>query len=327
MTAVPRRHDCGGGRDAWSFRSVLGMNTAHSSSASNTSSALSPRLRLGPLGIAIRVVAAIGILTIANLVKGLVHAALINIPGTVEIFGGLSPWGVALALVLQTLVLGIVVLGVWLWMRWIERTPIRAAGWRWGRRSVVWLVLGIMVAAVSLLAVVALLPPTGPVLDEETWLGDQSATPVTLALLIVYFLGQAFLQQGIPEELLFRGMLLWRMRDRPILAVVVTTLAFTVIHLISSGGQQSAWEHVLYLASPFGFALLAVGLLLWTGSLWAAIGVHGGFHIGNYLATALLHQVDSATSWLAIGGVQSTIGLILIITALRRGKRILDGKS
>ncbi|GAA3588076.1 hypothetical protein GCM10022198_09580 [Klugiella xanthotipulae] len=288
---------------------------------------MSPRLGLGPLGIAVRVVAAIGILMIANLVASLAPAALSIIPGAVEIFGGSSPWGFALALVLQALTLGIVVLGVWMWMRWIERTPIRAAGWRWGKRSAVWLLLGVAAAAASLFAVVALLPATGPVLGEEALLGDQTATPVMLALLIVYYLGLAFVQQGIPEELLFRGMLLWRVRERPLLAVVVTTLAFTAIHLVSNGGQQSAWEHVLYLAQPFGFALLAVGLLLWTGSLWAAIGVHGGFHVGNYLAVGFLHQVDAVASWLAIGGVQAAIGLALVITALRRGKRILDGDS
>lgn len=303
------------------IRSVPDMDTTPASSTS------APRLGLGPLGIVVRLVAAIGILMIANLTVGLVPAALSVIPGAVEIFGGQSPWGFALAFVLQALVLGAVVLGVWAWMRWIERSPIRSAGWRWGPLSIVWLLLGIVVAAGSLFAVVALLPGIGPVRDDEALLGGQTATTLTLVLLIAYYLGLAFVQQGIPEELLFRGMLLWRMRERPLLAVVVTTLAFTVIHLVSNGGQQSAGEHVLYLAQPFGFALLAVGLLLWTGSLWAAVGVHGGFHVGNYLAAGLLHQVDAVASWLAIGGVQAAIGIVLVITALRRGKRILTGQS
>lgn len=303
------------------------MDTAPSSSVSTTPPVLPPRLGLGPLGITVRVVVAIGILVIANLVAGLLPAVVTVIPGAVETFGGSSPWGFALALALQAIVLGTVVLCVRVWMRWVERRPIRVVGWRWGRRSVVWLLLGIAAAAVSLFLVVALLPATGPVLDDDSLLGDRAATPVMLVLLIVYYLGLAFVQQGIPEELLFRGMLLWSMRDRPALAVVVTTFAFTVIHLVSNGGQQSAWEHVLYLAQPFGFALLAVGLLLWTGSLWAAVGVHGGFHIGNYLAAGLLHQVDAVTSWLAIGGVQAAIGLVLVVTALCRGKRILSSES
>ncbi|SKA96190.1 hypothetical protein SAMN06295879_2173 [Agreia bicolorata] len=306
------------------------MTTAPVASTPPVSQALppsSPRLGLGPLGIAVRVAVAIGILMIANVVAGLLPLALTLIPGAVEVFGGSSPWGFAFAFVLQAFVLGVVVLAARLWMRWVERAPIRAAGWRWGRRSVVWLLLGVVVSAGSVFAIMAVLPATGAVLDDSAFIGDQKATPLLVALLIVYYLGLAFVQQGIPEELLFRGMLLWSLRERPVLAVVVTTLAFTVIHLVSSGGQQSAWEHVLYLAQPFGFALLAVGLLLWTGSLWAAVGVHGGFHVGNYLAVGFLHQVDAVTSWLAIGGVQAALGLVLVVTALRRGKRILDSES
>lgn len=286
-----------------------------------------PRLGLGPLGIAVRVVAAVGILIVANLVAGLVPAALSALPGAVDVFGGSSPWGFALALLLQALVLGTVVLSVGGWMRWIERSPIRAAGWRWGRRSILWLLLGICVAAASLVAVVAVLPAIGPVRDDEALFGSQAVTPWTIPLLVLYYLGLAFVQQAIPEELIFRGMLLWRMRERPVVAVAVTTLAFTVIHLVSNGGQRSAWEHVLYLAQPFGFALLAVGLLLWTGSLWAAVGVHGGFHVGNYLAAGFLPEVDPVTSWLAVGGVQTLIGLALTVTALARGKRLLAGRD
>lgn len=328
-----------GGLDGQSVHSLLSMNISSSSTdsvssaatptapASGPPTAMRPRLGLGPLGIIVRVVAVIGLLMIANALAGLLPAALMVIPGAVDAFSGSSPWGFALAFVLQALVLGIVVLGVWAWMRWIERAPLQATGWRWGRRSPVWLLLGIAVSAVSVFAVVALLPATGPVLDDEALLGDQTATPLSLVLLVVYYLGLAFVQQGIPEELLFRGLLLWRLRDRPVVAVAVTTLAFTLIHLISNGGQQSALEYVLYLAQPFGFSLLAVGLLLWTGSLWAAIGVHGGFHVGSYLAVGYLHQVDPVGSWLAIGGVQSAIGLALVITALRRGKQILVGKD
>ncbi|WP_058624719.1 CPBP family intramembrane glutamic endopeptidase, partial [Microbacterium testaceum] len=289
------------------------------------SPASAPRLSLGPLGIVVRVVVAIGILIIANLVPALLSGLVILVPGASEIFGGSSPWGFGLAFVLQALVLGTVVLGVWAWMRGIERAPLRATGWRVDRLSAAWLLLGVVVAAASVLAVTALLPATGPVRDEEAFFGEQTA-PMMIPLLLAYYLGLAFVQQGIPEEVLFRGMLLWRLRERPVLAISVTTLAFTAIHLVSNGGQQSAGERVIYLALPFGFSLLAVGLLLWTGSLWAAVGVHGGFHVGNYLALGFLPEVSSVTSWVAVGSVQSAIGLALVVSALRRGKRIPDGR-
>jgi hypothetical protein len=283
-----------------------------------------PRLALGPLGIAVRLIVAVVILMGANLLAmGAVPGILSLIPAARDAFGGSSPLGFVLGVVLQALVLTLVVLATGAWMRWIERRPLRDAGWRWSRRSVLWLLLGVLVAASSLVAVVALLPSTGPVVPEDELPGG--GAPVVLVLL--YLLGQAFLQQAIPEELLFRGWLLSTLRARPVIAVVVTTLAFTAIHLVSSGGQQSPIEHVLYLALPFGFSLLAVGLLLWTGSLWAAAGVHGGFHVGNAVAVVLLPQVDPVVSWLAIGGVQTLIGLVLTVTALRRGRGILDGRD
>ncbi|GAA3647515.1 CPBP family intramembrane glutamic endopeptidase [Microbacterium marinilacus] len=286
-----------------------------------------PRLGVGPLGISIRLVVAVVVLMAANLVAGSVPALAMLVPGAVEALSGSSPWGFALSFAMQALVLAIVLVAVRSWMRWVERTPLREAGWRWAPRSALWALLGVVVSAASVLGVTAVLPATGPVLDERSLTGDQATTSTTVVLLVVYYLGLAFLQQGIPEELLFRGWLLWRLRDRPVIAVTVTTLAFTVIHLVSQGGQQSPAEHLIYLALPFGFALLATGLLLWTTSLWAAVGVHGGFHVGNYLAAVYLPQVDAVTSWLVVGGAQAALGLLLVVTALRRGRRILDGSS
>lgn len=303
------------------------MDTAPRSSRSVSSAVASPRLGVGPLGIGVRVVVAIGILVVANLLAGSVPALVILLPGAGELFGGASPSGVMLGITIQALVLAVVVLSVGGWMRWVERAPIRAAGWRWTRSSGLWLLLGVLTAAGTVLAVIALLPATGPLRDETMLPGGRDASPAMTALLIVFYLGLAFAQQSIPEEILFRGMLLWRLRERPVRAVIVTTAAFTVIHLVSQSGAGSVGEQVLYLAMPFGFSLLAVGLLLWTGSLWAAVGVHGGFHVGNYLAAISLQPVDVVTSWLAIGGGQATLGLILIITALRSGRRILDGES
>lgn len=282
-----------------------------------------PRLGTGGFGIVVRAVVAVAILMGGNLLAVLVPAAIGLIPGAGTVFGGSSPWGFALAAVIQLLVLGFVVVVLRLWMTRVERTPLRAAGWRWGRRSVLWLLLGIAVSAASLVIVTAVLPATGPVRSSGSLPGGEDPGVLMTLLLVVYYLGLAFAQQGIPEELLFRGWLLWRLRDRPIVAIAVTTLVFTLIHLVSQGGQQSWIDHVFYLAQPLGFSLLAVGLLLWTGSLWAAIGVHGGFHIGNYLAFTLLPTVDAAASWLAIGSVQSALGVILIIGALRRGRSLL----
>ncbi|MDF2563335.1 MULTISPECIES: CPBP family intramembrane glutamic endopeptidase [unclassified Microbacterium] len=281
-----------------------------------------PRLGVGPLGIIVRAVVAIAILMAANLVAGVIPAVVVLIPGAAEVFGGSSPWGFALAAIVQLSVLGFVLLVLRIWMTTVERAPLRAAGWSWRRSSGLWLALGIGISALSVVIVYSALPAIGPIRDDELSGGEQDVVLVS-ALLIIYYLGLAFVQQSLPEELLFRGWLLWRLRDRPVWAITVTTLVFTVIHLVSQGGQQSVVEHVLYLALPLGFSLLAVGLLLWTGSLWAAVGVHGGFHVGNYIAVAAMPEVDAVSSWLAIGGVQAVIGIVLTVGALRCGRGIV----
>ncbi|WP_052460508.1 hypothetical protein [Microbacterium gorillae] len=95
-------------------------------------------------------------------------------------------------------------------------------------------------------------------------------------------------------------------------------MTFTVIHLVSSGGQQNALERVIYLCLPFGFSLLAIGAMLLTGSLWAAIGVHSGIHLGTAAAMAWLPAVSGPAWWALAGGVQAALGLTLIVTARRR---------
>ncbi|MGM7698539.1 lysostaphin resistance A-like protein [Microbacterium sp. A84] len=288
-------------------------------SADGTASASRSRLGLGPLGIAIRAVIAVAILMGGNLLVGALSALLMLVPGGSELMNGADLTSLIVFILLQGAMLAFVVMAVWLWMRFVEGRRLRDAGWVWTRWSALWLTLSIVVSGGLVFAAVAVLPSTGPNLTEAD-LG--STAPVWFS--IVALLCQAFLLQAIPEELLFRGWLLSALRARPVLAIAVTTLVFTVIHLISNGGQQSPLEYVLYLALPFGFSLLAMGMLLWTQSLWAAIGVHGGFHLGYAAAVIGLPQVDAALSWLVIGGVHAAVGMALIITALRRHRRILD---
>lgn len=277
----------------------------------------SPRLGFGPLGIGIRAVAVIAILFAAQFASLPFSLWIKTAPGLMPFLEqpGLAALGI-MAL-LQGLVCAVVVLGAWAWMRFVERQRLRSIGLRVTRSSVLWLLIGIAAAAGLLLATQAILPATGRVAGA-----DPAYAQIPLGLIIGSVLIQAFVLQGFPEELLFRGLLLGTLRRRPILAIAVSTLAFTVIHLVSQGGQQSPLEHVLYLTVPFGFSLLAVGLLLCTRSLWAAVGVHGGFHIGNAVAFALLPEVDRALSWVAIGGVQAIVGLVLIVLALRAGRTI-----
>ncbi|WP_051704149.1 CPBP family intramembrane glutamic endopeptidase [Glycomyces sp. NRRL B-16210] len=280
-----------------------------------------PRLGLGPVGIAVRAVVAVGVLFGANFLVAGLFALLMAVPG---LEGSLTenPLAATVASVLlHACVLTVTVVAVRTWMRLVERRDLRDAGWRWTRHSAGWLLLAILVAGGLVVAAIAVLPATGPVSTEA----DVNSASI-LAFGLIGIVSQAFLLQAIPEELLYRGWLLSTMRTRPVLAIAVTTLTFTVIHLASNGGQTSFAEQLIYLALPFGFSLLAVGMQLWTGSLWAAIGVHGGFHLGNTAAMLLLPQVDPVRSWIVIGALHSIVGTVLIVTALRRGRHVGPGR-
>jgi membrane protease YdiL (CAAX protease family) len=317
--ASRKRVTRGGGGELVPSRSVLGMRTLEQRPSPRPQSSVEPRLGLGPVGITVRVVVAVAFLFGANFLIAGLYALIGMVPALAGLLTDTTPAALALFVLLQAAMLGTVLLLVWAWLRLVERRRLRDAGWRWTAGSPGWLLLAAVVAGGLVFAVVAALPATGPVVDLDD-LGP--ATPTAFAL--VALVSQAFLLQGIPEELLFRGWLLWALRARPVLAIAVTTLSFTVIHLASSGGQESLAERLLYLALPFGFSLLAVGLMLWTRTLWSAVGVHGGFHLGNAAAVVFLPQVDAALSWVLIGGVQSALGLVLIVTALRRGRRLFD---
>lgn len=265
-----------------------------------------PKLGLGPGGILVRVVVAIAFLLAGNLFIALISSVLGLIPALVE--PGV-PAVIAHVLLLACMTVFVAV-AVWAWMRFVEHRRLRDAGWSWNATSIVWLLLGTAIAAGLTVAATALLPATGPMVAPT------DGVPVAFNVAVV--IATAFLLQGIPEELLFRGWLLTTLRARPILAITVSTLSFTVIHLISQGGQQTPIDYVLYLSVPFGFSLLGIGLILWTGSLWSAVGVHGGLHVGIAIAGSWLPPVDQMLSWLVLAGLFTALGLALIVAGLRR---------
>lgn len=178
------------------------------------------------------------------------------------------------------------------------------------RRHLVALVLGLVISCVVVLGVGLAVTATGatrPVPEESV------GVPVLLALVVG--LTQAFALQAIPEELLFRGYLLRSLRFRTGMAVVVSALAFGVIHLASNGGQQGWGERLLYLALPTGFGLTAGALAVATGSVAAAVGIHGGLHLALLTSSLLSGRFPA----LAVGEgpwVWSSLGLVYALVAL-----------
>lgn len=186
---------------------------------------------------------------------------------------------------------------------------LRSVGWRWDRRSPAALGLGIGLAAVAVLGAAWPLNALGltRVVDLGGAAGGTGGLPVWTVLVAQLLL--IVTQQGVPEELIFRGYLLRSLRMSPMAAIIVSSLAFGVLHLISSGGQQNVGERFLYLMMPLGFGFLAAVLTIRLDSLWAAIGVHVGFHLATR-AGMMAGLGDGPWLWVASGLLFLLIGAV-----------------
>lgn len=131
-------------------------------------------------------------------------------------------------------------------------------------------------------------------------------------LVVLVLTVSAVLMQGIPEELWFRGMAWVSAGRRPWTTLVGTTLIFTLLHLGSSGGQESLAERVVYLALPLGMGFLA-GCARWcTDSVWAAAGTHSGLHVGM-IPAHLLALPAGPWMWIILGVLQLAAGAVLLL--------------
>lgn len=108
------------------------------------------------------------------------------------------------------------------------------------------------------------------------------------------------------------------------LAIGVSVAYFGAMHLLSSGGQQNLGERFIYLFPAAAFGLSAVALALLTRSLWAAVGVHAGFHFATAVAT-VQGVGDGPAMWVATGIAHTAIGLVARALWARRGTTGHDG--
>ena len=196
--------------------------------------------------------------------------------------------------------------GVRLLIRYLDHQPPTMLKLRPTKTGMLWFAAMIGVAMVILLiagGVTILLGTTGEPLAQH---GDQWW--VTL----IAVLGMAFLLQGIPEELVWRGWLLPSLGAKTTMrwSVGLSVIVFGTLHLTSNGGQSNAIEHVIYLVMPLGFAYAAAMARLAANSTWAAIGVHGGYHTAMLLANVLPIN-NSPTLWVLIGALWFAVGLAI----------------
>lgn len=243
---------------------------------------------------------------------------LVLVPGFVDFTRGITDpvVGAAVTLPVHVLTALVAVLLVWLCMRLLDRRPMRETGLRFNARTIPMLLLGTAIATIIVLVVALPLAAAGLMRPPEPMDG-----PFWLAVLLGISAG--FVLQAFPEEFVWRGYLLQTMRVRAEVAVLVSAVLFALMHLMSEGGQESPLEHLMYLAVPFGFAVLAGGLVLRTGSMWAAVGVHGGVHLGTLILTHFFDVGEGPAYWL-IGGLVFTVVGLLVMRASRSARPAAD---
>ncbi|QLQ14809.1 MAG: CPBP family intramembrane metalloprotease [Micropruina sp.] len=143
-------------------------------------------------------------------------------------------------------------------------------------RALTRLEVGIGVAIVlvgSQLALIALLgyaDPNAPVL-----------TGADLAVMALWTFTVSFLLQGLPEEILWRGYLQTTLMSRlsPITSAILTAVFFGSMHVVSFGSGGTWDSKLVYALTAMAMGLVMAGLRLVTGSTWAAIGYHAGWHL------------------------------------------------
>ena len=183
--------------------------------------------------------------------------------------------------------------------------------WRLDRRALLW-VVGMIVAAIAVEFAVA-----GIVHALGLAGGNEGIPDRPWWIIAATIFSQAFFLQGIPEEIIWRGWLFSSLGETRC-AAVSSVLGFTVLHLLSQGGQQNLLEHITYLAMPCGFAVTALIVRTISGSTWAAIGVHGGFQVANDLLSDRLHLPIGSITWVLQGLIWAAVGLLILAFHRRR---------
>ena len=199
--------------------------------------------------------------------------------------------------------------------RTLDRGRHVSVGLRIDRRALLWLVGMILAALVVDLVVASMLHALGLAG------GDQPVPQGPPWLMIVEPFSIAFLLQGIPEEVIWRGWLFSSLGETRF-AAVSSVLGFTALHLLSQGGQQNLFEHLTYLALPCGFAVTALIVRMISGSTWAAIGVHGGIHVANDVLSDRLHLPSGSITWVLQGLLWAVVGLLILVFH-RRHRRLV----
>lgn len=96
--------------------------------------------------------------------------------------------------------------------------------------------------------------------------------------LVIPLIPAMLLIVGPFEELLYRGVIQTRLRQSftPVVAIIITSVIFALIHIPALGGRTTAIPSILLtLAALFGGSLVFGGIYEWTANLTVVALIHG----------------------------------------------------
>ena len=202
----------------------------------------------------------------------------------------------------------------WLLVTRLDGRSLSDLRLRVDRRALAWMLAMVVVAA----AIVAVMGAVMDLLGIEP--AGSGLTDLSLPVIGILLLGRVnagFLAQGFPEELVWRGWL-FRSLGGTRRAGVISVLGFTLMHIISNGGQENWIERILYLAIPFSMAVAAVVVARVSGSTWAAVGVHGGSHMAALVLAAMRTDGNHPVAWVLEGALWLVVAGVVWLLARRR---------
>ena len=194
--------------------------------------------------------------------------------------------------------MGAVILVSLFYCRVIERRPLASMGVTFDRKSLPSLLLGLLFGLLMLGSAFLISYGTGAV--TVAW------GSADVKILILSFL--AYLVVGSAEEFLCRGYLMPSLCNAtsPISAILISALFFSLMHISNPGFSAVAALNI------FLFGILLGFLVLRTGNIWIACGLHAAW---NFTEGALFGMPISGTA----------TGRSLLVSTLAEGRVTTNG--
>ena len=119
---------------------------------------------------------------------------------------------------------------------------------------------------------------------------------------------------GFSEEVMFRGVLFGALRERmrPWPAILWTTGAFGLVHVLNGFLTGSFVLAMMQALAAFCTGLMLMAILLRTGSLWVAILVHALWDCATFLVVVSAGAMSDFEELQAAGGIELTPGLLVL---------------